>query len=70
VHPLALAAAAVGADGVMIDVHPHPETALCDGPQALTAEELAPLVEEMGKVAVAVGRRLAGPNRGLSAVGE
>jgi 3-deoxy-7-phosphoheptulonate synthase len=70
VAPLALAAAAVGADGVMIDIHPHPETALCDGPQALTTDELAPLVAEMTKVATAVGRSMARSSRGLSAVGE
>ena len=70
VAPLALAAAAVGAQGVMIDIHPHPETALCDGPQALTPEELAPLVGDLGRVAAAVGRPMARPNRGLSAVGE
>jgi 3-deoxy-7-phosphoheptulonate synthase len=70
VAPLALAAVAVGADGVMIDIHPHPETALCDGPQALTPDELMPLVAEMGRVAEAVGRPLAHQSRGLSAVGE
>ncbi len=70
VAPLALAAAAVGADGVMIDIHPHPETALCDGPQALTSEELPPLVAEMSLVAQAVGRSMARTSRGLSAVGE
>ena len=70
VPPLALAAVAVGADGVMMDIHPHPESALCDGPQALTIEELAPLIGEMARVAAAVGRPLAGPARGLSAVGE
>ena len=70
VAPLALAAAAVGAVGVMIDIHPHPETALCDGPQALTPDELSPLVAEMGRVAAAVGRPLAQQSRGLSAVGE
>jgi 3-deoxy-7-phosphoheptulonate synthase len=70
VAPLALAAAAVGAVGVMIDIHPHPETALCDGPQALTPDELGPLVAEMGRVAAAVGRPLAQQSRGLSAVGE
>ena len=61
---------AVGADGVMIDIHPHPEAALCDGPQALTTDELPPLVAEMGRVAKAVGRPLARSGRGLSAVGE
>jgi 3-deoxy-7-phosphoheptulonate synthase len=70
VAPLALAAAAVGAVGVMIDIHPHPETALCDGPQALTPDELGPLVAELGRVAAAVGRPLAQQSRGLSAVGE
>jgi 3-deoxy-7-phosphoheptulonate synthase len=70
VPPLALAAAAVGAEGVMVDVHPHPEAALCDGPQALTTEELAPLVRDLARVAAAVGRRVAGPARGLAAVGE
>jgi len=70
VAPLALAAAAVGADGVMIDIHPHPESALCDGPQALTTEELAPLVAEMGRVAQAVGKPLARQSPGLSAVGQ
>jgi 3-deoxy-7-phosphoheptulonate synthase len=70
VAPLALAAAAVGADGVMIDIHPHPETALCDGPQALTSDELPPLVDEMGKVAAAVGKPMARQQPGLSAVGE
>ncbi len=43
VVPLALAAVAAGADGLMIEVHPEPEAALCDGPQALTSVELAQL---------------------------
>ncbi|TMK54431.1 MAG: 3-deoxy-7-phosphoheptulonate synthase, partial [Actinobacteria bacterium] len=41
VGPLARAAVAVGADGIMVDVHPRPEAALCDGPQAITTEEVA-----------------------------
>lgn len=40
VVPLARAAIGVGADGVIVDVHPHPEQALCDGPQALFGAEL------------------------------
>lgn len=40
VLPLARAGIAAGADGVMVDVHPHPERALCDGPQALFGPEL------------------------------
>ena len=43
VVPLALAAVAAGADGLMIEVHPEPETALCDGAQALTRVELGQL---------------------------
>lgn len=56
VVPLARAAVAVGADGFMVDVHPSPEEALCDGPQALLPAEfedlmaqVRPMVEIMGK---------------------
>ena len=56
VRPMALAAVAAGADAVMIDVHPDPETALCDGPQALLPEEMAALGEDLRRVAEAVGR--------------
>jgi len=40
VLPLSRAAIAVGADGIIVDVHPHPESALCDGPQALVESDL------------------------------
>jgi 3-deoxy-7-phosphoheptulonate synthase len=43
VVPLSRAAIAVGADGIIVDVHPHPETALCDGPQALVDGDLRDL---------------------------
>ncbi|GAB3977311.1 3-deoxy-7-phosphoheptulonate synthase [Actinoallomurus acanthiterrae] len=59
VLPLTRAAIAIGADGVIIDVHPHPESALCDGPQALVdgnIQELAATVRDLPPV---VGRRLA-----------
>jgi 3-deoxy-7-phosphoheptulonate synthase len=56
VRPMALAAVAAGADAVMIDVHHDPETALCDGPQALLPEEMASLGEDLRRVAEAVGR--------------
>ena len=39
--PLSLAAAAVGADGIIVEVHPNPDEAICDGPQALRAEDFA-----------------------------
>ena len=47
VAPMALAAQAAGADGVMVEVHPHPEKALCDGPQALLPQEFAALAREL-----------------------
>src|SRR3979411_1976892 len=43
VLPLSRAAIAVGADGIIVDVHPHPESALCDGPQALAESDLREL---------------------------
>jgi len=48
VAPMARAAVAAGADAVMIDVHPEPEVALCDGPQALTPDEM---IAELSKPA-------------------
>jgi 3-deoxy-7-phosphoheptulonate synthase len=58
VAPLAKAAIAVGADGLMIEVHTDPENALCDGAQSLKPSKFAKLMEELKKVAVAVGRTL------------
>lgn len=70
VGPLSRAAVAVGADGIMVDVHPKPEAALCDGPQAITTEEVAELVADIIAVAKAVGRPMANPKQNLSAIGE
>jgi 3-deoxy-7-phosphoheptulonate synthase len=56
VAPMARAAIAAGADAVMIDVHPDPESALCDGPQALTPEELLDLGRELEQLAEVLGR--------------
>lgn len=47
VNPLARAGVAVGADGLIIEVHPCPEEALCDGAQALTLAQYTELVEQM-----------------------
>lgn len=47
VIPLARAAVAVGADGLLVDVHPYPERALCDGPQALLFDQYRQLVKEV-----------------------
>jgi len=50
VRPLALAAVAAGADGLMIEVHNDPVHALCDGPQALRPEEFAKVVKEANAI--------------------
>lgn len=55
VPPLAKAAVAAGADGVLIEVHPHPEKALCDGPQSLTPEMFEKLVGELRPLARVMG---------------
>jgi 3-deoxy-7-phosphoheptulonate synthase len=59
VLPLSRAAIAVGADGVIVDIHPHPEVALCDGPQALVAEDLEELSAAITALAGIDGRQLA-----------
>jgi len=56
VLPLARAAVAVGADGLMIEVHPDPPSALSDGPQSLFFEQFADLMRQVRRVAEAVGR--------------
>jgi 3-deoxy-7-phosphoheptulonate synthase len=56
VVPLARAAMAAGADGVMVDLHPHPESALCDGAQALHGESLAELAEAVITIPALLGR--------------
>lgn len=58
VAPMALAGVAAGADGLLIEVHPHPEVALCDGPQSLKPEKFSALMGNLNKVAKAVGREL------------
>ena len=58
VAPMAKAAVAAGADGLIIEVHPNPEVALSDGPQSLLPERFATLMAELKKVAHAVGRTL------------
>jgi 3-deoxy-7-phosphoheptulonate synthase len=58
VPPLAKAALAAGADGLIVEVHPDPDTALSDGPQSLTFEGFARLMAELRTLAPALGRRL------------
>mgnify|MGYP001198638170 CR=1 FL=1 len=58
IYPMALASVAAGADGVLIEVHPKPETALSDGDQSLLPVEYKKLVDDARKVAKAIGRTL------------
>ncbi|MDA8368481.1 MAG: 3-deoxy-7-phosphoheptulonate synthase [Nocardiopsaceae bacterium] len=58
VLPLSRAAIAVGADGIIVDVHPTPETALCDGPQALVEEDIAALADLASTLSGLTGRVL------------
>ena len=70
VIPLSLAAAAAGADGLLVEVHPRPDQALCDGAQALLPEDLRELMRRLGPVLEAVGRELWRPAQRRRAVGR
>jgi 3-deoxy-7-phosphoheptulonate synthase len=56
VEPLSLAAAAAGADGIIVEVHPDPENAVCDGPQALRTEEFADYAALVERAAAVAGK--------------
>jgi 3-deoxy-7-phosphoheptulonate synthase len=58
VLPMARAAVASGADGVMVEVHDHPEKALSDGPQSIYPGQFAIMMDELEKIAPVVGRNL------------
>jgi 3-deoxy-7-phosphoheptulonate synthase len=58
VEAMALAGIAAGADGLIIEVHPRPEEALCDGPQSLKPSRFAALMDRVRRVAQAVDRDL------------
>ena len=61
VPPMARAALAAGADGLIIEVHPAPERALSDGAQSLDPGEFAGMMQDLGRIAEAIGRSLAVP---------
>src|SRR2546427_159914 len=61
VIPMARAAIAAGADGIMVEVHPNPEDALSDGAQSLFPDQFAQLMREVRIIAEAIGRRVAEP---------
>ncbi|MBN2353030.1 MAG: 3-deoxy-7-phosphoheptulonate synthase [Spirochaetales bacterium] len=60
VEPLALAAAAAGADGLMVEVHPCPENALSDGEQSLKPERFASLMDKLARLLPITGRTMGG----------
>ena len=62
VIPMARAALAAGADGLLIEMHPDPDRALSDGAQSLYPAEFRSLVEELRAVALAIGRRVTPPD--------
>ena len=68
VEPMSKASVAVGADGVMVEVHPSPDHALSDGAQSLTFENFEKLIPALGAVGTAVGRPLAPRPGELAAV--
>ena len=57
VQPMARAAVAAGADGLIIEVHPHPEVALSDGDQSLTPKNFCATMDEVRKIAAIMGRK-------------
>ncbi|MCK8817951.1 3-deoxy-7-phosphoheptulonate synthase [Natroniella sulfidigena] len=60
VSPLAKAGITAGADGIIVEIHPHPEEALCDGQQSLLPQDFGDLVGGLKRVAQAIDRKLVG----------
>lgn len=58
VQPMARAAVAAGADGLIIEVHPNPSEALCDGPQSLTPDRFGNMMEELRIISGVLGKRV------------
>ena len=58
VSPMARAAIAAGADGLMVEMHPNPAEALCDGPQSLTPANFAAMMDDLKNMAKMMGRKM------------
>lgn len=58
VHPMCLAALAVGADGLLVEVHPNPVEALSDGPQSISPDQFFSLIRDLRRFAPLVGREI------------
>ena len=59
VQPMSLAAAAAGADGIIVEVHNEPDEAICDGPQAIPTERFAEYAEQLRQVVEVAGKQQA-----------
>jgi 3-deoxy-7-phosphoheptulonate synthase len=66
VTPMGRAAIAAGADGIIVEVHPHPDRALSDGAQSLNAEQFGEMMRQLRRVAEAVDRQIAGAGAGVA----
>ncbi len=58
VPPMAKAALAAGADGLIVEMHPNPAEALCDGPQSLTPANFTDMMDDLRRVAAVMGRKM------------
>jgi 3-deoxy-7-phosphoheptulonate synthase len=56
---MSLAAAAAGADGIIVEIHPQPDQAICDGPQALLADEFPEYLRQLEAAAAIAGKEFA-----------
>jgi 3-deoxy-7-phosphoheptulonate synthase len=55
---MSLAAAAAGADGIIVEIHPDPESAICDGPQAVVADTFPEYMRKVEEAAALAGKAL------------
>jgi 3-deoxy-7-phosphoheptulonate synthase len=58
VLPISLGMVAAGADGLILEVHPSPEHALCDGAQSLTFDQFGVVMQKTAAIAAAIGKRI------------
>ncbi len=70
VPPMALAAIAAGADGLMVEVHPNPKEALSDGPQSLYPEQFEKLMRDIEALSPVIGKEIERPQIRITAAGE
>ncbi|MGP0047655.1 MAG: 3-deoxy-7-phosphoheptulonate synthase [Solirubrobacteraceae bacterium] len=67
VMPMSMAAAAGGADGIIVEVHPNPDEAICDGPQQLVADEFPAYADRLAAAAALAGKALWVQSRAIGA---